>query len=435
MRDSPFPGLADQRAPREHDKGNAPMRSIPLCPTIAAAALLATFACAGAPPGEGGSDGLPAGATRLTEDLRIGVTEGADEYLFGRIGYIVQHTDGTIFIADTQVPIIRRYDAQGVFMHTVGGEGEGPGEYRDIQGMKLAPDGNLAIWDVQIRRITVFRPDGAWIRDFPGDSGIHTSALTFQTDHQGNFYLYTTIRPGGMRINPTTREVQQGPPPVNGFHKYSPDGELLETIEMPSDESDTPGYVLSTPAGFLHNFTTRTDSTISSFGNVVVGQQATYALEFRDSGGNVLFAVEHNWEPVPLEAEERAQWTAWNEYTQRRIAEMNMEEEYAPIPATKPAFMELWPGENGTIWVRRYAAAHERERPPRPAGDERPQLTWFQYPTWDVFASEGEFLGAVELPYDTRPVFMTRDYIWTIQPNEDEEDVAVRYRIEGLGGS
>jgi hypothetical protein len=52
-----------------------------------------------------------------------------------------------------------------------------------------------------------------------------------------------------------------------------------------------------------------------------------------------------------------------------------------------------------------------------------------------VFAGEGEFLGAIELPYDTRPVFMTNEYVWTIQPNEDEEDVAVRYRIEGLGGS
>jgi hypothetical protein len=96
--------------------------------------------------------------------------------------------------------------------------------------------------------------------------------------------------------------------------------------------------------------------------------------------------------------------------------------------------MEIWPGESGTIWVRRYAEAQERDRPPRPAGDERPQLTWHQYPTWDVFAGEGGFLGAVELPYDTRPVFMTNEYVWTIQPNEDGEDVAVRYRIEGLGG-
>jgi hypothetical protein len=413
------------------------MRTLGASLAIGVAAILGVFACRGAPGGEAGSDGLHAGATRLTEDLRIGVTEGADEYLFGNIGYIVQHSDGTIFIADTQVPIIRRYDAEGVFMHDVGGEGEGPGEYRDIQGMKLTPDGNLAIWDVQIRRITVFRPDGAWVRDFPGDSGIHTSALTFQADHQGNFYLYTTIRPGGMRINPTTREVQQGPPPLRGFHRYSPEGELLETIEMPSDEPDSPGYVLSTPAGFLRNFTTRTDSTISSFGNLVVGEQATYALEFRDGEGNVLFATAHDWEPVPLKPAERAQWTAWNEYTQRRVAESGMStgEEYAPIPATKPAFMEIWPGENGAIWVRRYTEAQERERPARPGGDERPQLTWYQYPTWDVFASEGEFRGTVELPYDTRPVFMTREYVWTIQPNEDEEDVAVRYRIEGLEGS
>ena len=65
---------------------------------------------------------------------------------------------------------------------------------------------------------------------------------------------------------------------------------------------------------------------------------------------------------------EHEQWTAWNEYTQRRTDEIGMEDEYAPIPATKP-----------------------------------------------------------------RPLFMQAEYVWTVQPNEDGEDVAIRYRIEGLG--
>ena len=410
-----------------------------LRPIVAVSAVaLAVAACGGGDPTLtretiDSASQLPDGATRITEDLSIGVTVGANEYLFGNIGYVVEHPDGTIFIADTQVPIIRRYDADGIHMHDVGGSGEGPGEYGDIQGMRLTPDGNLAIWDVDLRRITVFGPDGSWVKDFQGDSGIHTSALTFQVDHEGNFYLLTTIRPGGTRFNPITREVQRGPAPVRGFHKYSPDGELIATIELPSDEPNTPGYVLGSGAGFMRNFTTRTVSTISSHGNLVVGHEGAYAFEYREGDGTVLYAVEHDWKPVPVTPGEHEQWTAWNEYMQRRVAEIGMGDEYAPIPATKPAFMEIWPGQNGTIWVRRYAEAHERERPPRAPDDERPPFTWFQPPIWDALGSEGEFLGAVEFPHDTRPLFIQIEYVWTVQPNEDEEDVAIRYRIEGLG--
>ena len=33
---------------------------------------------------------------------------GAPEYMFGNIGYIIEHPDGTSFIGDTPGPVIRR---------------------------------------------------------------------------------------------------------------------------------------------------------------------------------------------------------------------------------------------------------------------------------------------------------------------------------------
>ncbi len=109
----------------------------------ALAMLLLAAACSPAePPATSGPTFV------IVEDLRIGLSQGADEYLFDNIGGIVQHDDGTISILDIQVPMIRRYDTEGVYLHDVGRGGQGPGEYSDrVQGMKRLPDDNLAIWD------------------------------------------------------------------------------------------------------------------------------------------------------------------------------------------------------------------------------------------------------------------------------------------------
>jgi hypothetical protein len=61
--------------------------------------------------------------------LSIGLTEGDENYLFGEIAGIVRLDDGTIVVADGQARLIRYYDAQGVFIRQVGGQGGGPTDF------------------------------------------------------------------------------------------------------------------------------------------------------------------------------------------------------------------------------------------------------------------------------------------------------------------
>lgn len=364
------------------------------------------------------------GETTLVEDLRIGRSEGPSEYLFGGIVGIVQHPDGTIFIADRQVLTIRRYDAAGNYLHDIGREGQGPGEFQVLQSIQLLPDGNLVAWDPRGRRVTVFTPEGDWVSDFIADSGLHTSWPTLWTDFDGNIYVL------GMDLE-SDPEGRRAPL----FLKYSPDGELIDRIIGPPEEADSGSMVLSSREGFLRNFTTSTETTLARSGHLVAGHNGDYSFEIRD-GEQVLVAVEHDWQPVRLQAEERAQWTARQDELVQRFQERppsgfaNVQmPEFAPVPATKPAYMDLWSGQDGTIWVRRYAEARERtDLPPRTDG--RPPFNWWQRPTFDVFDLEATFLGIVELDNDTRVRWFHSDYIWTVRGDENDEDVAVRYRVE-----
>lgn len=192
--------------------------------------------------------------------------------------------------------------------------------------------------------------------------------------------------------------------------------------------------MLSTRDGFLPNFTGSWETTLTRSGHLVAGHNSKYSFEIRD-GEEVLVAVEHDWRPVPLHPEERAQWTARQDEIVQRFQErppsgfVNAEPpELAPVPETKPAYMDLWTGQDGTLWVRRYAEARARDDLP-PRTDGRPPFTWWQRPTFDVFDPEGTFLGTVELDNETRVYWFHSDYIWTVR-GEDDEDVAVRYRIE-----
>ncbi len=393
--------------------------------TVSALAL-AAVACG---PQESSPDGARTwGVTRLVEDLRIGQSKGPSEYLFGDINGIVQHPDGTVFIADRQVPVIRRYDAVGTYMHDVGREGQGPGEYQALQGMQLLPDGNLTIWDPVSPRVTIFEPDGTWVGDFISDSRLRTGRPTLWVDYDGNVYVLSSDREAGLARYPAALLL-----------KYSPDGELLDRIIGPSREPNSGGMVLTSREGYLPNFTTSSLMTLSKSGHLVVGHNGGYSFEIRD-GDEVLITVEHEWEPVSVHPEERAQWTARQDEVVQRFRDrppsgfVNVEPpNFAPVPDTKPAYMDLWTGEDGTIWVRRYAEARERDDLP-PRTDDRPPFTWWQLPTFDVFDMEGEFLGTVELENDTMIRWFHSDYIWTVRPDENDEDVAVRYRIEKGGG-
>ncbi len=66
----------------------------------------------------------------LVQDLRIGLLEGAEEYMFGDIQSLAVGTDGAIYSYDSHLKVLRKHSATGDYVATLGREGEGPGEYK-----------------------------------------------------------------------------------------------------------------------------------------------------------------------------------------------------------------------------------------------------------------------------------------------------------------
>lgn len=399
--------------------------------SIAPAVVLVAACSLG--PSERVGDSARWGEVSLVEDLRIGRSEGPAEYLFASIADIAQHPDGSVFLVDESraSTFVRHYDGDGNHLNDVGRMGQGPGEFQQVAAIAITPDGNLALLDTLSRRLTIMRPDGGYVDSFFEDSGLKGSEM-LRVDPSGNFYIRT------LKEDHEDRDAQR----INGYLKYSPNGELLDTIWLPRSGSMRGDYwVWPTSIGAPYPFVRQTVSTVTTNGVVVSGANESYTFEYA-LDGEVQFRIERPWEPIPLRPAERLEWMA-------RQAEISGQpiptsipvnapptDRYLPIPETKPAFSALRSGADGTVWVQRYVEADQRtDLEPLDPGDKRVRLTWMQHPTYDVFGREGEFLGTVELPHETWPVQLHSDYIWTVRQDEQGENVAVRYRIVKGGGS
>jgi hypothetical protein len=102
------------------------------------------------------------GTVRLVEEMRIGVAEN-DDYAFGLVRGIVVGRDGAIWVAEHRPPRVRVYTADGRLARRVGGEGAGPGEYRQVDGLQQLQDGAVAVLDARVGRITVYEPSGRFL--------------------------------------------------------------------------------------------------------------------------------------------------------------------------------------------------------------------------------------------------------------------------------
>ena len=141
-----------------------PMR--PLAGVILAAAL---YACSLAPDESGprviestlASSWRSTGNWTLEEDLRLSGPPGG---YFGAVGALATDSRDNIFVLDGMAQQIHVFDSEGAHVRTMGGKGEGPGEFRMATGLAIGPGDTLWVTDPMTRRYSLFGPDGAFAR-------------------------------------------------------------------------------------------------------------------------------------------------------------------------------------------------------------------------------------------------------------------------------
>ena len=136
----------------------------------------------------------------FTEILRLGEDTDENAYLFGRIGGLAVDSQGRILVADHQPPSVAVFSVDGEWLGSVGGEGEGPGEYVAASGVYVSPSDSVYVLDHRkgggAPRLHVYDPtDFTYVRriQFPYDEDWgRVSSVVGVSDH-GPIMRYRTM--------------------------------------------------------------------------------------------------------------------------------------------------------------------------------------------------------------------------------------------------
>ena len=366
-------------------------------------------------------------SARLVPEISIGEMDGPDEYVFGSPRGLEVAEDGTIYVLDDQVPILRAYGPDGTFLRNVGREGDGPGEYNSPDGMGILPDGRILVRDPPNSRIAVYAASGEYLTQWHLTGGFNSDARTY-VDQDGNSYAITLLDRG---VGPWDWEF--------GLVRYAPDGEIVDTVAAPTWDYEAPQLTAQGEGSSSVRtvpFSPEPAWTFSRLGYMVGGLSTDYRIDLFRTDAPPL-RIEREWVPETVSPGEA--------FERRRRLTQRFERQYGSwrwngpdIPESKPPFRELLTSWEGDIWVVLSAEGvpimSEAEAREEEAATGILPLRFREHIAFDVFSPDGAFLGPVQVPGSFRiepdPV-IRGELVWAVTRDELEIPRVVRFRIEG----
>jgi len=395
--------------------------SAPLPHFSAVLAVLVSTACSpaeGGPTWEGEVDTLPSGtivvtnpatgvwdsatAWRVVEELRIGTVEEIGPALLGQVTALEVDAAGRIYVLEGQAQELRVFDRAGRYVRTIGRKGGGPGEFNQAIGMAWSPAGHLWVLDPQNNRISVIDTAGTFVTSHHALGGFVFMPWPGGFDTAGVFYNYAPDLSGGdfrmllVRYDSALNPVDSIRPP-----RYEGPENYFEVVTNQGRGRMRTGVP----------FGPGLDWELTPAGDFWAALTGPYEL-FRVSGrGDTLRRVTRAFEPVPVTGEDVDSAIANLEWFTSQGGKVDR----SRIPGVKPAVRGMLVADDGHLWI---------DVTTRDRAD--------QGYVFDIFDSEGRYLGPLRLPFQlsSYPPPVIRDGM-VIGVTQDELEVpfVVRARI------
>jgi hypothetical protein len=315
-------------------------------PIVALAAPLVIAACGTAPSD---THEAPTSLVRLEEPMTLGCSDCEGPEQFGGVRNVAIDSDGRVFVVARHEPFIRVFERDGRHTFSIGREGDGPGEMKAPWFVFFEEDGSFIVLDSGYApRISVFSSGGDFIDSYQPTSRQLTNAGYDRT----NDVLYMVAGWGAeIRID-----------------RWPLGASAVSTL-LANDEAFPRARDGGPSQGFFGFAVTRD-------GGFVIGDRwHAYRLQLFDADGAPAGETGRPIARTPLTEDELER--------ARAVAERNEERGLgrSEVPTEKPHF-DQWSlsyDDAGRLWVRTTRTATS--------------IT-----TFDMFDSDGAYLGEVTLP-------------------------------------
>jgi hypothetical protein len=313
-------------------------------------------------------------------EVVIGLAEGDERYLLSQVAGVRRLSDGRIAILDAGSNRVRVYDSTGRHLMDLGGEGDGPSEFRFPQFLGLASD-TLFVYEQRGRNLTWFAPDGQFIR---------TSDVRRQTDVEiPSFAMFGYVEDRvGIVIADRTRSLVEGlnrvPWQIWRFDLFNSDADSLfsvpgaeEMIAFP--DPGRPGLTRHRPHVF-GKFTQLAAST----NRVYVAPTDAFSIQVFDPEGILRRIIRRVVTPRSVTPSDLDQWVEGQlelrDPPPEERAEMIRTAGELSVAETMPAFRWIAVDTEDDLWVEEWEGV----------GLDQGRFA--------VFRSDGAWLGYVDLP-------------------------------------
>ncbi len=279
----------------------APPRFLPLL------FLPALVACGDAedraPTGAAGTlDGPDVIVNAVTEEVfTVGSIAGDDWDTFGNVRSVEFDAQANLHIFDSQADHILVVGPDRSLIRTVGGQGEGPGEFGNATRAIVGRDGSYTV--MGFSHIDLLEPDGEFVRRITMDPFTTGMVMARKALPDGRLIAYGIVRLG----NDDEQSEEQGRP----LHIFPLDGtepELRYTAwELPEEDEDGFDMSGSPSSGMLvrmsagRAFEPRLDYDPLADGRLALIDSIGYRVKLIGPDGSVEGTIERPIAPVPVD--------------------------------------------------------------------------------------------------------------------------------------
>lgn len=376
-----------------------------------------------APAGESIAAGVPTirngvhdpGSPAFTvfRDLRVGAQDG--ESTFGRISDVAPRRDGGMWVVDAQSRQVSGFDRTGTLVVRFGGEGDGPGEFRNVSGVFETTAGRVAIGSPFPPTLHWFGADGSYLESI---------RFTDSFDSDGNplaprFAVWSVTRSGrpfaDLFAVSRAGSDPMVPHDVIGFDGQEPAFARRDTIiswsvaAPPTDPGAPLPIVPAAPKW-----------TTGPGDRVWWTPGSPYEITAFDPTGEPVRAITLDRPAVPVTTEVRESIAE----AMRRAAGsapggISLVEHAlsrAEWPQALPHLAGIWVSNpDGMVFAAPFSAL---------SFDPEAGMTL------DVFEADGSYAGTILLPPGFSPRRFANGAVYGVETDELDVNYAVRYRIE-----
>ena len=334
----------------------------------------------------------------FTEILRVGEETDENAYLFGRIMGIAVDSKDRILVADLRPPSVAVFSVDGEWLGSVGGVGEGPGEYVEVGGVYVSPSDTVYVMDGRNGgepRMHVYDPrDFAYVRQiqFPDDEyGRRAARAAIGVSDHGPIVRYNTVLRSGNAVRPRYSHA---------ILRSWAGEQIRELARLPDMEV----YVGLLPNGRLFmrgiKFFRSPVFTLSASQKLFSGWNAEIDILVTSLAGDSVKSIRRHHDPVPLT---RDDIPAGLDADMRKM-----------YPEFKPAYRYFVIDDRDNVWIKDYVEATASEA------------------RWQVLDSEGKVIGQVVLP-NTLELYVidtANALAYGVRRGESGEDMLVVYSLD-----